>query len=90
MHAQPTPHLDGNALAGPLGDVFGFDVTTASARCGGCGLLLVLATAMVYRNAMGTVVRCPGCDHVLATLVEAGPRRRLSLRGIAVLELPVP
>jgi hypothetical protein len=28
-------HLDGNVMAGGFADLFGFDVTTATARCAG-------------------------------------------------------
>lgn len=90
MQTLPMTHLDGNALAGPLAELFAFDATTASARCAGCGTIGMLAAAMVYRDAMGAVVRCPGCDDVLATLVETGDRTWLSLRGIAALEVPAP
>ena len=33
-----TEHLDGNALAGPLGEIFAVDVTAAVGRCASCGL----------------------------------------------------
>lgn len=81
-------HLDGNVLAGPLAELFGFDPTTASARCAGCGAVAMLATAMVYVDAMGYVARCPGCDNVLATVVEGDARTWISLRGVTTLEVP--
>ena len=64
-------HVDGNAIAGPLADFFSFDVTTATARCNGCGYVAELARAMVYQSGAGTVMRCAACDQVLATLVES-------------------
>ena len=30
-------HLDGNALAGQLSDLFAFDITEAVGRCTNCG-----------------------------------------------------
>jgi ribosomal protein S27E len=81
-------HLDGNVLAGPLAELFAFDATTASARCLGCGTIAMLATAMVYADAMGYVVRCPTCDAVLATVVSGEGRTWVSLLGIAALEVP--
>jgi ribosomal protein S27E len=81
-------HLDGNALAGPLADVLGFDATTASARCLGCGTVAMLATAIVFMDAMGAVVHCPNCDSVLATLVESSDRTWVSLHGVSALEIP--
>ena len=32
-----THHLDGNAAAGELSEVFAADLTTATATCAGCG-----------------------------------------------------
>jgi hypothetical protein len=81
-------HLDGNVLAGPLAELFAFDATTASARCIGCGTVAMLATAMVYADAMGYVVRCPACDGVLATVVRDEGRTWISLIGITALEVP--
>lgn len=81
-------HLDGNAIAGQLADLFAFDATMASTRCGGCGAVSVLATAMVYMDAMGTVVRCVHCDAVIFTLVEGDGRVWLSFPGSAAIEVP--
>ena len=81
-------HLDGNALAGHLADIFSFDPTTASVRCAGCGRVAMLATAMVYMDAMGAVLRCPDCDLALLTLVEGDGRVWLSMPGVAGLEVP--
>ena len=81
-------HLDGNALAGRLADLFSFDATVAVTRCGGCGRVSVLASAMVYMDAMGTVARCAGCDAVLLTLVESDDRVWLSTPGLSALEVP--
>ncbi|CAN5387433.1 DUF6510 family protein [soil metagenome] len=81
-------HLDGNALAGHLADLFAFDPTMASTRCAGCGDISVLATAMVYMDAMGAVARCVNCDTVLLTLVESSDRVWLSLSGATAIEVP--
>lgn len=81
-------HLDGNVLAGPLAEVFGFDATDAIARCEGCGEVAALASAMVYTDAAGYVVRCVSCEHVLATIVLSADRLWLGMRGISALEIP--
>ena len=81
-------HLDGNVLAGPLAELFAFDATMASTRCGGCGAVSILATAMVYLDAMGTVARCADCDTVLLTLVESEGRMWLTTPGLTALEVP--
>ena len=80
-------HLDGNMLAGTFADLFSFDVTTATARCAGCGAVAQLATAMVYVSDAGSVVRCPGCDFVLATVVQSEDRVWFGLRGITAVEV---
>jgi hypothetical protein len=81
-------HIDGNALAGPLAELFAFDATMASVRCSGCGSVEVLATAMVYMDAMGAVARCSHCDDVLLTLVESEDRVWIGFAGGSALEVP--
>ena len=44
MDAQAEAAYDGNALAGPLSEVFAVEVTTAVGRCRGCGTSSQLAT----------------------------------------------
>jgi hypothetical protein len=80
-------HLDGNALAGPLSDVFAFDVTSAVGRCRGCGTSGMIAEAMVYAASPGYIARCPHCDAVLATVVESDDKVWLNLSGISALEI---
>ncbi|KHK96030.1 hypothetical protein LK09_16905 [Microbacterium mangrovi] len=75
------PHLDGNTLAGPLGDLLRFDVTTARVRCTGCGTVAELGTAHLYRSDAGSVARCRDCGHVLVTLVETDDRTFLNFTG---------
>jgi len=71
-----------------MADLFTFDSTTAAARCDSCGTLSMLGTAMVYMDAMGSVVRCPGCDNVLATIVQGDDRVWISMHGVSALEVP--
>lgn len=80
-------HLDGNSLAGPLAEFFTFDVTTAVARCEGCGLIAELARAMVYPSGAGSVVRCSSCGHVLMTLVQSTDRAWLRFAGMGAIEI---
>ena len=80
-------HLDGNALAGHLADLFAFDSTMASLRCAGCGTVSMLGTAMVYMDAMGAVARCVHCDDVLLTLVESEDRVWIGLAGVTAIEV---
>jgi hypothetical protein len=78
-------HLDGNAAAGPLSDIFTHEVTTAVATCGSCGNTGPLGAAMLYGEAMGTIVRCAACEAVLLRFAETPRGIRLDMRGIGVL-----
>ena len=80
---------DGNALAGPLREIFAVDVTAATGTCVGCGRTGPVATLRVYSHAPGLVARCPDCDEVIMRLVR-GPRTAwLDLRGTVSLEIPL-
>jgi hypothetical protein len=80
-------YVDGNALAGPLSEVFRFDITRASGRCLGCGDVSVVAAAQVYETAMGSVVRCRACGSVLMTVVERADRTWIDLHGVTGLHV---
>jgi hypothetical protein len=81
---------DGNALAGPLSEVFAVEVTTAVARCRGCGLSSPVATLTVYGPDPGLVGRCPGCSDVLLRVVRTPEEVWLDLGGISALRFAVP
>ena len=81
---------DGNALAGPVGNLFRVDVTTAVGRCTGCGRTGPMAEVRVFDRAPGVVARCPVCDQVLVRLVRDRGRAWLDLRGLTYLQLPAP
>jgi ribosomal protein S27E len=80
-------HLDGNALAGPLAEVFAADVTTARLRCASCGDVAALARAMVYGGPMGAVVRCGNCDDVLLVFVQAPDHSSITMQGASWLHI---
>jgi hypothetical protein len=78
--------LDGNAAAGPLGEVFSFEVTTAQYACGGCGRTGMLGGTIVYEvRELGLVVRCPGCENALIRLAYSRERPMVDLRGTRYL-----
>ena len=81
---------DGNALAGPLHDLFRVDVTAAIGRCTACGRTAPMAEVRVFDHAPGVVARCPACEQVLLRLVRDRGRAWLDLRGLTWLQLPVP
>ena len=77
-------HLDGNVAAGPLGEIFALEATTAVATCASCGATGALAAALAYVTDMGTVLRCPSCDAVLLRYARLAGSLRFDMRGIAV------
>jgi ribosomal protein S27E len=81
---------DGTALAGPLGEFFRVEVTTAAGGCMACGRTQAMAEVRVFDHAPGVVARCPTCDQVLLRLVNGPGRAWLDLRGLAYLQLPIP
>lgn len=73
--------LDGNAMAGPLAELFTVDLSVAIATCAGCGHEAALAAHDVYADAPALVVRCPSCTGVVLRYASAGGRIRLDLTG---------
>ncbi|MBO4275106.1 DUF6510 family protein [Microbispora triticiradicis] len=86
---MPADHLDGNALAGPLGEIFATDVSAAVGRCASCGLTGPVASLRVYGQAPGLVARCPGCEEVVLRLVRGPDAAWLDLRGTVTLRIPL-
>lgn len=82
---RDTDPLDGNAAAGVLGQLFSFELTTASVVCGGCGSTRPLGALLLYGHAMGTILRCPECDQVLIRVVAREQGYWLDMRGVASL-----
>jgi hypothetical protein len=64
-HFADALRVDGNAAAGILSELFVPDLTSARAKCAGCGTTRTIGALLVYAHGMGTVVRCPGCDRVV-------------------------
>jgi Family of unknown function (DUF6510) len=78
--------LDGNAIAGELFDVFGEEMTTATAICAGCGSGRPLGELAVYLQAPGVVARCSSCESLMMVIVEIRGVRCVDLQGIAAVE----
>ena len=83
-------YQDGNALAGPLAEIFAVDVTAAIGTCTGCKSTGPLARLHVYSKAPGLVARCPTCGQVILRLVRSGQQAWLDLRGTVSLRIPIP
>ena len=78
--------LDGNAIGGLLLEVFGTDMTSATAVCAACGAASRVAETVVYLDGPGTVVRCPHCATVLMIVTKIRARYCVGLGGIAALD----
>ena len=79
--------LDGNAMAGALGEIFVRDMTMARIVCGGCGTMEAIGAERAYVHAPGVVLRCRNCDNAVVVMVTAGDRQLISFRGAARLEI---
>ena len=62
--------LDGNAIAGPLMDYYGREMTTESGACGTAAAITMIAELRVYMRAPGTVARCPACGEIVLVVLE--------------------
>jgi Family of unknown function (DUF6510) len=82
--------LDGNAAAGALAEVFAAEMMLAVTTCGACGVEGPVGELPAYLDAPGLVLRCAACDAVQIRLVRGPQRVWLDLRGVRVLELPLP
>jgi hypothetical protein len=78
-------HLDGNAAAGALRELFVMEMTTARTTCGGCGDVGPIGALLEYGHAMGIVLRCPACDRALIRIARTPGSIRLDLSGVSVL-----
>ena len=73
--------VDGNAAAGVLSELFVPDLTSARAKCAGCGMTRTIGALVVYAHGMGTVVRCPGCDRVVLRVARTPTHMWLDATG---------
>lgn len=80
---------DGNALAGPLSELFAVDVVSAQGRCASCGTTGPVAQLHVYGPGPGLVARCPTCGQVVLRLVRGAESAWLDLRGAVSLRFQV-
>ncbi|MEU8756340.1 DUF6510 family protein [Streptomyces chartreusis] len=82
-------YVDGNALAGPLSEVFAVDVTTATCRCANCGCTGPLARLHVYKHAPGLVARCQQCGSVMLRATRTRDAVWLDMSGAVSLAIPL-
>lgn len=73
--------VDGNAIAGPLFQHFGIDMTVAHGSCAYCGAVAQIAELRVYTRAPGSVARCRQCGNAVIVLVTAGEVQKVHMSG---------
>ncbi len=78
--------VDGNAMAGMLGEIFVDEMTAARVACGGCGNIEPIGAQHAYIHAPGAVLRCCHCEEVLFVLTPAGENHVLGLGRASWLE----
>jgi hypothetical protein len=81
-------HLDGNAVAGMLAEVFSVEATTAVVTCASCGATGAVGAVMVYSYAPGVVLRCPDCSQVLMRFARIQGRMVADFGGVSRFDLP--
>ena len=79
-------HLDGNAIAGVLFDVFGYEMTATLCTCAECGLRQAVGEIIVFLGGPGIIARCAGCENPLIIVVERRGVACVDLMGIAAME----
>jgi uncharacterized protein DUF6510 len=82
--------VDGNAIAGALGEVFVLEMTAARIACDGCGKVESIGAEHVYMRAPGIVLRCRHCDNALLVITRADGRSVLAFSGSRWLQLGEP
>ena len=80
--------LDGNAVAGLLGELFAVEMTSAVAICDACGTKGEIGAARVYGGEMGAIFRCIACDAVVIRLVRTPHGMTFDARGMRQLLVP--
>ena len=85
MNATDDRYLDGNALGGPLAELFAPDLTAATVTCANCGGEKPLAAHQVYPDAPAMVVRCPGCTSVVMRYASDQRGIRFEMTGVRLL-----
>lgn len=83
-------YLDGNALGGPLAELFTPDLTAAIVTCAHCGGVAPLAAYRVYADAPALVVRCPGCSGVVLRYASDAHGVRFEMTGVRLVTVTTP
>lgn len=79
--------LDGNSAAGVLEEIFGEEMTASPTECDNCGREGELGSLLMFTQAPGLVLRCPGCSEVMLRVVQTPDYTYLDVRGSVYLRL---
>jgi hypothetical protein len=81
-------HLDGNAAAGSLAEVFSQEMTAVIATCAHCGTSGALGATRAYVGGPGTVLRCSTCGWAMVRLARAPECLVIDMAGVRRLQMP--
>lgn len=73
-------HIDGNGVAGLLGELAGAEMTAVLRTCQSCGDRRAIGEHRAYRAA-GVVLRCPSCESVAVVIGVQEKRFVVEWRG---------
>jgi predicted RNA-binding Zn-ribbon protein involved in translation (DUF1610 family) len=74
-------HIDGNGIAGLLGELAGAEMTEVLRTCQSCGDHRAVGEHLAYRSA-GVVLRCPNCADVAVVVGIQDTRLVVEWHGI--------
>jgi hypothetical protein len=78
-------HIDGNGIAGLLGEIAGADMTAVLRTCQSCRDRRAIGEHLAYRSA-GVVLRCPNCADVAIVVGMQETRLVVEWRGTYEIE----
>jgi hypothetical protein len=78
-------HIDGNGIAGLLGELAGAEMTAVLRTCQSCGDRRAIGEHRAYRAA-GVVLRCPNCHDIALVIGVQEERLVVEWRGTYAME----
>jgi hypothetical protein len=81
-------HVDGNAIAGLLVEVFGREMTDVRGQCAACGTINAVGALLVYRSGPGDVIVCPACTTIVLVVSDLPDGPQLHVVAMSWVESP--